>query len=114
MLPYLLINLEIQQYYQNRSRFNRVYSRNNILKIGKNATYAINHNVYGDSATLSVFWSFKSDDVTFFDSFGVEYFPKDINKLICYNKFQIKYFYLNFQRNDRTMNSYVLRMYEIK
>ena len=32
MLPYPLRNFEIQKYYQNESRFNGVYSRNNLLK----------------------------------------------------------------------------------
>ena len=33
MPPYPLTNLEIQKYYQNESKFNGVYSRNNLPKI---------------------------------------------------------------------------------
>ena len=32
MLPHPLANFEIQNYYQNESRFNGVYSRNNLPK----------------------------------------------------------------------------------
>ena len=32
MLPYTLKNFEIQKYYQNKPRFNGVYSRNNLPK----------------------------------------------------------------------------------
>ena len=30
MPPYLLTNLEIQKYYENKLKFNRVYSRNKL------------------------------------------------------------------------------------
>ena len=33
MQPHLLINFEIQKYYQNKPRVNGVYSRNNLPKI---------------------------------------------------------------------------------
>ena len=33
MQPHLLINFEIQKYYQNKPRINGVYSRNNLPKI---------------------------------------------------------------------------------
>ena len=32
MPPHLLTNFEIQKYYQNEPRFNRVYSRKNLLE----------------------------------------------------------------------------------
>ena len=40
MPPYLLTNCEIQNYYQNKSKFNGVYSRNNLPKI-KDEAYVI-------------------------------------------------------------------------
>ena len=33
MPPHPLTNLEIQKYYQNKTKFNRVYSRNNLTQI---------------------------------------------------------------------------------
>ena len=41
MPPHPLTNLEIQKYYQNESRFNGVYSRNNLPKL-KDGAYVIN------------------------------------------------------------------------
>ena len=33
MLPHILTNFEIQQYYENEPKFNGVYSKNNLLQI---------------------------------------------------------------------------------
>ena len=41
MLPHPLANFEIQKYYQNVSRFNGVYSRDNLTEI-KDGDYVIN------------------------------------------------------------------------
>ena len=41
MSPHPLANFEMQKYYQNESKFNGVYSRNNLPKI-KDRTYVIN------------------------------------------------------------------------
>ena len=41
MLPYPLTNFEIQKYYQNKSKFNGVYLRNNLPKI-KDGIYITN------------------------------------------------------------------------
>ena len=40
MLSHLLTDFEIQKYYQNKLKFNGVYSRNNLPKI-KNGAYVI-------------------------------------------------------------------------
>ena len=41
MSPHPLTNFEMQKYYQNKSKFNGVYSGNNLPKI-KDRTYVIN------------------------------------------------------------------------
>ena len=41
MLPHPFTNFEIQKYYQNESKLNGVYSRNNLPKT-KDGTYVIN------------------------------------------------------------------------
>ena len=51
MLPHPLPNFEIQKYYQNKPRFNGVYSRNNLLKKIKDGTYLINLDEYADVGT---------------------------------------------------------------
>ena len=45
MPPHLLTNFEIQKKYQNESKFNGVYSRNNLSKI-KGGAYIINLDEY--------------------------------------------------------------------
>ena len=45
MPPHPLTNFEIQKYYQNESRFNRVYSRDNLTEI-KDSAYVINLDEY--------------------------------------------------------------------
>ena len=41
MPPHPLTNFEIQRHYENKSKFNVVYSRNNLLRI-KDGAYVIN------------------------------------------------------------------------
>ena len=43
-------NFEIQRYYQNQTRFNGVYSRDDLPKIN-NGAYVINLDEYSDIAT---------------------------------------------------------------
>ena len=40
--PHPLTNFEIQKYYENEPRFNRVYSRNNLPNKIKDGAYAMN------------------------------------------------------------------------
>ena len=51
MSPHPLINLEIQKYYQNKPRFNGVYSRDNLLDKIKDGAYVINLDDYADIGT---------------------------------------------------------------
>ena len=68
-----LTNFEIQQYYQNEPRFNSVYSRDNLSVEIKDGAYAINLNEYSDIGTHWVALYINNNDVTYFDSFGVEH-----------------------------------------
>ena len=49
--PHLLTNFEIQKYYQSDTRFNGVYSRDNLTEI-KDRAYIINLDEYSDIWTL--------------------------------------------------------------
>ena len=79
--PHPLTNLEIQKYYQNESRFNGVYSRDNLPKI-KDEAYVINLDEYSDIGTHWVALYVQNNNVTYFDSFGVEHIPKEIKAFI--------------------------------
>ena len=81
MLPHTLTNFEIMKYYENESRFNGVYSRDNLSKI-KNGAYIINLDEYSDIGTHWVALWVNNNNVTYFDSFGVEHIPKEIIKFM--------------------------------
>ena len=51
MLPYPLINFEIQNYYKNEPRFNGVYSRDNLPKKVKDGAHLTNLDEYADVDT---------------------------------------------------------------
>ena len=72
-----LTNFEIQKYYQNEPRFNGVYSRDNLIEI-KDGAHVINLDEYSDIGTHWVPLCVNDNDVTCFDSFGVEHIPKEI------------------------------------
>ena len=76
-----LTNFEMQKQYQNAPRFNGVYSRDNLPRI-KDGAYLINLDEYSDIRTHWVALYVHNDDITYFDSFGVEHIPKEIKKLL--------------------------------
>ena len=85
MPPHPLTNFEIQKYYQNETKFNDVYSRDNLPNKIKDGAYIINLDEYSDIGTHWIALYVKSNDITYFDSFGVEYIPKEI-KIFIKNK----------------------------
>ena len=94
MPPHLLINFEIQKYCHNLTRFNGVYSRDNLSKIWDEA-YVINLDEYSDIGIHWIALYVLNNDVTYFNSFGVEHIPKEIkaftgNKNIKTNIFRIQ------------------------
>ena len=81
MPPLPLTNFEIQKYYQNQSKFNGVYSRNNLSKI-KDGAYVINLDEYKSIRTHWKALYVNGNNIIYFDSFGVEHIPKEIEKSI--------------------------------
>ena len=79
MPPHPLTNFEIQKYYQNEvqlslknePKFNVVYSRNNSPKV-KDGAYVINLDQFKSIGTLWIAFHANDNNVTNFDSFGVE------------------------------------------
>ena len=82
MSPYPLTNFEITKYYENQSRFNGVYSRDNLPNKIKDRAYVINLDEYSDIGTHWIALYLKNNDITYFDSFGVEYITEKIIKLM--------------------------------
>ena len=84
LLPFHpLTNIEISEYYSNEPRFNGVYSRDNLPKITKKGAYVINLDEYENTGTHWIVLFIKTNEVIYFDSFGIEHIPKEINKFIC-------------------------------
>ena len=77
-----LTNFEIQKYYEDKPRFNGVYSRDNLPKTIKNGAYVINLDKYADVGTHWVTLYVKNNEVFYFDSFGEEHIPKTIMHFI--------------------------------
>ena len=78
MAPHPLTYLETQTFYQNKPKFNGVYSRNNVPKINDGA-YVINLDKYQSLGTNWIPLFVNNDNATYFDSFGVENIPKEIH-----------------------------------
>ena len=81
MLPYSLTNFRIQKYYENEPKFNGVYSRNDLPKIN-GGMYMINLDKYKSIGTHWIALCVNDNNVTYFDSFGVEHIPKETEKFI--------------------------------
>ena len=120
MPPHPLTNFEIQKYYQNEPRFNGVYSRDNLPKI-KDGAYVINLDEYSDIGTHWVAL-YVNNNVTYFDSFGVEHIRKEIKAFInnknikinifiiqAYNPVMCRYFsigFIDFMLAGKVLNEY--------
>ena len=81
MPPHPLTNFEIQKYYQKETKFNGVYSKNNLPKI-KDGAYVINLDEFKSIGTHWITLYVNRNIATYFDSFGVEHIPKEIKKFI--------------------------------
>ena len=96
LLPFHpLTNFEISEYYKNEPRFNGVYSRNNFPKTIKKGAYVINLDEYENMGMHWVALFVKPKYTVYFDSFGIEHIPKEIqhatgNKEIKANIFRIQ------------------------
>ena len=78
--PHPLTNFEIQKYYKNESRFNGVFSRNNLPKKIKDGPYIINLDKYANVGTHWIALFCKKNENDYFGSFGVEYIPNEIKE----------------------------------
>ena len=70
------------KYYENERKFNGVYSRDNLPNKIKDGAYVKNLDEYSDIGTHWIALYLKNNDITYFDSFGVEHIPKEIKAFI--------------------------------
>ena len=103
MSPHPLTNFEIQKYYQNEPRFNGVYSRDNLTEI-KDVAYVINLDEDSDIGIHWVGLYIHNNDLTYFNSFGVEHIPKERKTFI--NNKNIKTNIFRIQAYDSIMCRY--------
>ena len=102
-----LTNFEIQK-YENESKFNGVFSRNNLSKI-KDGAYVINLDEYESIRTHLMALYVNANNIIYFDSFRVKHIPKEINKFTgnkniitntyrtqAYNLIMCRYFCIGF------------------
>ena len=82
MPPHTFTNFEIQKYYQNGSRCNGVYSRNNLPKKIKDGAYVINLDEYADVGTHWIASFCNRSEIVYFDSFGVTHVPEEIKEFV--------------------------------
>ena len=110
------------KYYKNESRFNGAYSRDNLPNKIKDGVYMIHLDQYSDIGTHWVALWGNINNVTYFDSFGVEHLRKEIkafikNKNIKTNIFRIQaydsimcgYFcigFINFMLKGKSLTKY--------
>ena len=107
LLPFHpLTNTEISEYYANEPRFNGVYSRNNLPNNIKKGAYVINLDEYKNTGTHWVSLIVKANKVIYFDSFGIEHIPKEINKFINNNNNNIESNIFRIQAYDSIMCGY--------
>ena len=120
--PHLLTNFEIQEQYQNKPRFNGVFSRDNLPNSIKNGAYVINLDEYNDVGTHWVALHVNNKTIIYFDSFGVEHIPREIMKFIArkeiikniyriqaYHSIMCGYFcigFIKFMFNDKSLTDY--------
>ena len=97
MPPHPLTDFEIQKYYQNKPRFTGVYSGDNLPERSstecnsveiKNEAHVIILDEYSDIRTHWIAFYVLNNNVTYFDSFGVEHIPKEIKINDCNKYFQ--------------------------
>ena len=70
------------KYYQNEPKFNGVYSRDNLPDKIKDEIYVINLDKDSDTGTRWIFLYALNNNVTYFEGFGFEHIPKEIERFI--------------------------------
>ena len=89
---------------QNEPRFNGVCSRDHLSKRIKDGTYVINLDEYADVGTHWIALYVLNNEIIYFDSFGIEHVPKEIEKFIGHKNIKTNIF--RVQANNSIMCEY--------
>ena len=108
MLPHPLTIFEIKKYYQNESKFNGVFSRDNMPKKIKDEAYVINLDEYADVGTHWIALFCNRSEIVYFDGFSVEYVPDEIKEFIGNKNIKAKIF--RVQVNNWIMCGFAFEM----
>ena len=98
MPPRPLTNFEIQKYYENKPKFNGVFSRDNLPKKIKDGAYVMNLDEYADNGTYGIALFCNKNEIVYFDRFGVEHIPEEIKEFIENKNINVSIF--RVQAND--------------
>ena len=95
MLTHPLINFETKKYYWSAPKSKRIYLQNILANTTKDGACVVNLDEYKSIGTYGIAFYVNGNNVTYFDSFGVEHIPKEIkrfigNKNIITNIFRIQ------------------------
>ena len=94
----------MQKYYENESRFNGAYSRDNLLNKIKDGAYIINLDEHADTGTHWIALFCNKNKIVYFYSFGVEHIPKEIKEFIGNKNIEANIY--RVQANDSIMCGY--------
>ena len=86
------------------SKFNGVYSRNNLTKNIKDRAYVINLDEYSGIGTHQIASFCRTNEIVYFNSFGVEHVPEEIKNFIGYENITGNIF--RVQANNSIMCGY--------
>ena len=87
-----LTNFDIRRYYQNESRFNRFFQRDDLPNQIKDGACVIDIEEYGDFGAHWIALYVLDNDAIYFDNFGVENVPKEIRRFIGNTNMQTSIF----------------------
>ena len=93
----MVIPYKIKKFFNTASSFNK-------LKKEKDGAYLINLDEHADVGTHWIALFCVRDEVTYFDSFGVEHIPQEIRKFIGNKNVKANIYYV--QANDSVMCEY--------
>ena len=82
------------------------FSRDNLPEKTKDGAHVINLDEYADVGTHWIALFFKSSEIDYFNSFGVEYVPEEIKEFIGNKNIKVFFFFFQVQANNSIMREY--------